>query len=782
MKKRWMSVLLLVVMLLSLFPTTAQAEDDRTYVKAIDLNIELPQAGMTQKEGTEVALLSAKTAHGDLAAKGAVTLFKISWNGEFDKTDRANPKFQAGMTYTATIQIQFVWGEGYVANHEIVNDNYHIDSDLFKVTVNGVTAVTQESSPGFPVVKVNLTVPALELSAEEKAAKEAERQEKFDLRHASLRASAPSITSAEADTIWLEKQAYDTIILNMTTGPAHGNGYEGRYIIDETLNKDYVTSILVDFDFDLMANDYQTEEFIYSLTTEYDNLKEIWLSDQIDVVYFLQKLKQGTEDLGYGRQTWYWTNSGGFNVGDATLYIPSSSVAAVKEAYKEDNGYISPCFSIKVYDGDVYAAQKAGGAAARDYCTKHKYTEVIMANDRIANIDDCSKGLTWYYSCAICGKCEYNDKHTISRYYSYDHAVPATDHDYWLNRATKEAYVGVNAAGDHVFWQSCTYCGKPYNYHQEHLTEKDMINSGITELTFKEWNQRMLDSLAQKESEALTYSTAQYNMFTLSAKSEAKVKKAYQSDVNIALDNNLLDTELLGKDYTKDINRLQIASMAVRLAEELTGKEIAPAPADTFTDTDNLYVRKAYAAGMMEGETATSFNPEGTVSRQQMGTFFYRALMWVQDNSDIRYTDYESKLDFYKDARKLADYAEEPMAFMTALDLIQGKKLKPKGVCSIQLAASVASRCLDAHQVGWYQAKEDVRYQSASEALTTYITLKKGDLVWVTGNRMGSGVMDTYLDKLKGEYSGSYCYFPVVEPLTGEKCYISAGKLKAVRD
>ena len=39
MKKRWMSVLLLVVMLLSLFPTTAQAEDDRTYVKAIDLNI-----------------------------------------------------------------------------------------------------------------------------------------------------------------------------------------------------------------------------------------------------------------------------------------------------------------------------------------------------------------------------------------------------------------------------------------------------------------------------------------------------------------------------------------------------------------------------------------------------------------------------------------------------------------------------------------------------------------------------------------------------------------------
>ena len=65
---------------------------------------------------------------------------------------------------------------------------------------------------------------------EEKAAAEAARQEKFDLRHASLRASAPSITAAEADAICPEKQGYDTIVLNMTTAPEHG--YEGRYIID----------------------------------------------------------------------------------------------------------------------------------------------------------------------------------------------------------------------------------------------------------------------------------------------------------------------------------------------------------------------------------------------------------------------------------------------------------------------------------------------------------------------------------------------------------------------
>ena len=129
-----------------------------------------------------------------------------------------------------------------------------------------------------------------------------------------------------------------------------------------------------------------------------------------------------------------------------------------------------PCFSIKVYDGDVYTAQKAG--AARDYCTSHTYNAVIMASDRIANLADCTNGPLWYYSCPICGKCEHNDKHTINQDYMSNNAVPKADHDYALRLATDEAYVGVNAAGDQVYWYSCIYCGKPYNYHQQHLKSK----------------------------------------------------------------------------------------------------------------------------------------------------------------------------------------------------------------------------------------------------------------------------------------------------------------------
>ena len=121
---------------------------------------------------------------------------------------------------------------------------------------------------------------------------------------------------------------------------------------------------------------------------------------------------------------------------------------------------------------------------------------------------------------------------------------------------------------------------------------------------------------------------------------------------------------------------------------------------------------------------------------------------------------------------------------MNALDLIKGTTaitLSPNGTCTIEQAVTVAYASIYAHQIGWYQATESVRYQSAAGGVTTYITLVEGERVWVTGGRMGSGVSDTNLDNAKGGYLKSG-YLPVVEPRTGETCYIAGSKLKPIRD
>ena len=159
----------------------------------------------------------------------------------------------------------------------------------------------------------------------------------------------------------------------------------------------------------------------------------------------------------------------------------------------------------------------------------------------------------------------------------------------------------------------------------------------------------------------------------------------------------------------------------------------------------------------------------------------------VVDHIDLTpyFVDYTSNLSAYSDSRKLKSWAVEAMAFMNALGLIEGTSdttLSPNAVCTIEQAVSVAYRSIYAHQIGWYQATESVRYQSAAGGVTTYITLDKGERIWVTGNRIGAGVGDTTLDQNKGAYKGSSCYFPVVEPRTGETCYINATKLKPIRD
>ena len=743
MKKKVLSILLLATMLLTLLPTTALAAD---YVSTIRVTVTEPAVG----EKTTVA--TVKTT-----ASCQVT--NTRWIGDFDD----NGCFQAGKSYKIEVTLRMKDGV----------DKPFIYANASALTINGEEAVNEEFTES--QVVLSYTFASLpDTSTPDTSTPDTSTMDKFDLRHAVLRASSTPYTTAEADALWVEKRAYDVIVLDGSAKPKNGYAWNDVFLYDYTKDDwNYITKLIVDFEPALFANDDQKETFAGDMIN-LPNLKEIWLSDKVDVVQFVESLKEGTEGFPH----WYWTNSTSFGTADATLCIPSSSAAAVKNAL----GTNPPCFTIKVYDGNVYAAQKAGVTAAKDYCTSHTYSAIIKSADRVAHYADCAQPLSWYYSCNVCGKCEHNDNHTISTDFMGDPSIKY-DHQYDANLATEEAYVGVNAAGDQVYWKSCVFCGHSYNYHQEHITQEVWKLSGV-DLSFAEYQKAMADVVARREADALKLTTSKSDMFTLEAKSDAKMSAWAQSDVNYALDNNLLDTALLGSDYTKPITRLQFCSVAVRLAEELTGKEITAAPSGTFTDTDNLYVRKAYAAGITSGVTATTFGPDSTLTRQQMAVFIYRALQYVEANSNYKYTDYVSKLSAYSDSGQIQSWATESLAFMNALDLIAGTTtttLSPNGTCTIEQALTVAYRSIYAHQIGWYQTTKEVNYLSVPGSEQTALTLTEGRRVWVTGNRIG--LRDTTLDNAAGKYrEGDSCWTPVVDPYTGQTQYIRYVSLRPIRD
>lgn len=301
---------------------------------------------------------------------------------------------------------------------------------------------------------------------------------------------------------------------------------------------------------------------------------------------------------------------------------------------------------------------------------------------------------------------------------------------------------------------------------------------------FEEWKAQTTAVNKMHEEQALNSTEWYYpDTFSLPLKSDAYMSEWAQSDVNLALNDNILDTAMLGGDYTKNISRLQFCSVAVKLAEELTGKSITPAAANTFTDTSDTYVLKAYAAGITSGVTATEFDPSGTLTRQQMATFLYRTLRYVEKNSDYSYTDYTSKLANYTDSWSIHDWAEEAMAFMNALDLIKGTSdtaIDPDGTCTIEQAVAVAERSVYAHIIGWYQvnrAKDMSPTSELGKANMGGFELREGDYVWVTGRRYGIKA-----STFGGRSDIDSLFVPIINPFNGQKAEMKNGDLIPVRN
>ena len=776
MKKRLFSALLCLAMVFTLLPATALAAGP-TRLKNVDLVIDLPKAGDPNEMETAVTVKSMKSGNIDLLANGA-TVWYTEWEGDDVETDDGF-YFRAGTTYLVNIKLAFDPSKGYCANYKTVNGENLVGPDTFSATVNGVAATIRTSAQYYPTLQVSLTIPGERYTEEEKKELNAELTRKTELLQQAKRATVPPRTQAEANAKQYENFAAGVSVM---TDPNH--------VLENT---DNIRTLILD------TNEKITDGTCFFICYA-SYLKELWLSDKVDVYSFIQAMNTYLWLPIAGVYRWEKQSDMPFYTAETVVYIPESAVPALKAAQAQ-RGYIIP-YTIKTYSGnDVYAAQKAGDAAAKDnWCTAHQYTLQIRTADRVYTYAQaCQYARRYYYSCAICGKCEYNAKHVAP--HSGDTEIERNTeklaHSKNGEYPTDEAYIGVNAVGEHVYWLSCEYCGHSYRYLQQHLTARDLYASG-TGLTLPQYQAEMNASLKWEESQALNSTELYPGTFTLAQRSTAKTSTWAQSGVNLALNDNLLDSGLLGNDYTKPISRLQFCSVAVRLAEELTGKSITPAAANTFTDTTNAYVLKAYAAGITAGTSPTTFSPNDTLNRQQMAVFLRNALRYVEKNSDYRYTSYTSQLSKYKDSWQIASWAKDSMAFMNALGLINGTSsttLSPADKCTIEQALLVAENSVYAHQIGWYQAApvtniydynnstgEHERREGAYTSFdSTNASLHPGDLVWVTGKLTGvSNLLATDPSATVDDCVYS-AYLPGINPYTGQTMYLRYRDLIPVR-
>lgn len=157
---------------------------------------------------------------------------------------------------------------------------------------------------------------------------------------------------------------------------------------------------------------------------------------------------------------------------EGTVFIPESSLSEFKQA--GERGYAGGAFCVKYYSGsDVVAAQKAGASAAKEICTTHTYTEQIRSADRAYTFSGCDGFGYFYFSCKYCGKCENDPNHVDHSWLmkadpAYYSLLGASTHSSKAELPADSVYIGVNAAGNRVWYRSCEFHGvsDPYDVSQ----------------------------------------------------------------------------------------------------------------------------------------------------------------------------------------------------------------------------------------------------------------------------------------------------------------------------
>ena len=541
-------------------------------------------------------------------------------------------------------------------------------------------------------------------------------------------------------------------------------------------------------------NDTQSWEY---LGYRMHNLKEVWYGSDVDVAAVLQKHVEGT-DL-------YEFYSFGIHSRECTIFLPAEKypkgiISIQEEVYRrtgDSNWKSVPTqllkFKTLLYTGDVNEAFERGAAECKTYCPGHSYTAQVVAAHTVMRYSSCQANAKFYYSCKYCGECEHNAKHTFERDKFWNNKTESFPHAYVRYDLSAKNYVGRNSRGECVYQTSCYWCGSNGREEILNVTQEDLRMMGHNEITPAQYKEMMLsswDAVQAEEALANVYVGGfDYPGFFAVPNTDhgARVTPEAENDTRWAMANGLIDREVLGTDYSMKINRQQLASLAVLLAEQVTGKSIKAAPCGTFTDSEDVYLLKAYAAGIIPYQCDGAIDPDAVVTRQEMSAYFFNALQYIKENSSIRYTVYTPNLELFADKGQIADWALEAMGFMNTLGFVKGTSkgaIEPMRVCTIEEAVVLAHKCFYADELGWYQCiRPDERgYAGSPGGATDYLGIHKsitafpipgadnvvgsydnGSRFWVGENWIGRGF---------GRKSQREVFLPIVDKYTGTTLFV----------
>lgn len=157
-----------------------------------------------------------------------------------------------------------------------------------------------------------------------------------------------------------------------------------------------------------------------------------------------------------------------------------------------------------------------------------------------------------------------------------------------------------------------------------------------------------------------------------------------------------LTTDKVLMDFQKDITREEFCEIVVNMYESATKTVAQPAAADTFTDTANEYILKAYNLGIVMGVGEGKFDCAAAITRQEIATMLFRAVKAIAPEAD--YSVAEPKV--FGDSASVDEWAKEGVDYFASKDIIKGDgtNFLPLDNCSCEEAIVLVKRIYDLYK------------------------------------------------------------------------------------
>lgn len=156
-------------------------------------------------------------------------------------------------------------------------------------------------------------------------------------------------------------------------------------------------------------------------------------------------------------------------------------------------------------------------------------------------------------------------------------------------------------------------------------------------------------------------------------------------------------TERVLSDYQNPITREEFCELVIKLYESATGEETGAATVNTFKDTKNAEVLKAYKLGIVGGVGDGNFSPYALISREEIAVMLYRTKLELEITPHLS----SKKATDYIDYNHISQWAVESVDYMSSRGIISGvggNRFDPKGNASREQAIVLVKRVFEKYK------------------------------------------------------------------------------------